>query len=186
MVGLSARDVLDVPGVHQHHLEVGFEHVVDRLPVDARRLHGHVGDIEAPQPLREGQQIGSRRSEARHFLRPHTPGIGEPGTDHQLGLPDVDPGATLDQLVELFDRGLLPCHGHLPCRSRCRLQGGPPWSTSLTVALDGSSTRCRSDLRAKLIYGLRAPRRSRRLSRRPYQHFIVRGGRPWAAHGQLI
>jgi hypothetical protein len=31
-------------------------------------------------------------------------------------------------------------------------------------------------VRAKLIYGLRAPRRSRRRSRRPKEHFMVRGG----------
>jgi hypothetical protein len=155
-------DVLHVAGVHEHHREVGFQDVVDGLQVHAGRLHGDIGDAELRQPVRERQQVGRRRAEGAHLLRASALFVGEASTHHELSLADVDPGAALDQLVELFDRGLPGCRGHLPCRSRCRPQGGPLRSTNLTVALDGSYTRCRSDLRAKLMYVLLTPATARR------------------------
>ena len=185
-VGLAPRHVLDVAGVDQHHLEVGLQDVVDGLPIHPGGLHGHVGHSQRAQPVREGEQVGRRRAEGGDLFGASAPLVGEAGTNHQLGLADVDPGATLDQLVELFDLGsLLAWHGHLPGGSGYRLQGGPLRSTSLIFALDGSSTRCRSDLRAKPTYGLQAPRGNRRRSRRPYQHFMVRDDRPQGGHGEL-
>jgi hypothetical protein len=52
-VGLAAGHVLHVLGVHEPELEVVFEQVVDRLPVDAGGLHRDVGDAEALEPILE-------------------------------------------------------------------------------------------------------------------------------------
>jgi hypothetical protein len=52
-VGLGpSREVLDITGVHQPDLEpVGFQQVVDPLPVVAGGLHDHPGHAQLGQPL---------------------------------------------------------------------------------------------------------------------------------------
>ena len=50
-------------GVHEHELEVVFEQVVDRLPVDAGGLHRDVGDAEALEPVPEREQLGGHGRE---------------------------------------------------------------------------------------------------------------------------
>src|SRR5206468_8924841 len=41
-VALAAGDVADMHGVGEDELDVALEHMPDRLPVHAARLHGHV------------------------------------------------------------------------------------------------------------------------------------------------
>jgi hypothetical protein len=98
-VGFAARDVLEVTDVHEHHLEVGFEHVVDGLPGDAGRFHCDIGHSEAAEPVREREQVGRRRAERRHLLGTSSGAVGEPGADEELRLTHVDAGAALDQLI---------------------------------------------------------------------------------------
>jgi hypothetical protein len=55
---LRAGHVLDVLSVDQQQLEVVLEHVVDRLPVDARGLHRDVRDAETLEPVAKREQLG--------------------------------------------------------------------------------------------------------------------------------
>ena len=50
-VGFTAWDRLDVLSVSKHHLEVFFEHVPYRLPINACRLHSDMSNVKAPEPL---------------------------------------------------------------------------------------------------------------------------------------
>ena len=81
-VGLAARDVAEVPRVHQHELDRAFEHVPDRLPVHARRLHRRVGTPVLGQPLTEPEQLGRRGPELAE-LQHHLPVVA-----HQSGAGD--------------------------------------------------------------------------------------------------
>lgn len=57
-VDLAARQVLDVPGVDQHHLEPGVLKVVERLPVVPGGLHHRAGDLLGDEMLTQGQRQG--------------------------------------------------------------------------------------------------------------------------------
>jgi hypothetical protein len=50
-IGLATRHGLDVTRIGDDQLEVTFEDVVDRLPVDAGRFHGHGSTICRCQPI---------------------------------------------------------------------------------------------------------------------------------------
>jgi hypothetical protein len=51
-VGLAAGHVLHMRGVRQHQLELAVrQDVPHRLPVDAGRLHGHMGAVVGRQPI---------------------------------------------------------------------------------------------------------------------------------------
>jgi hypothetical protein len=50
-IGLATRHGLDVTRIGDDQLEVTFEDVVDRLPVDAGRFHGHGSTIRRCQPI---------------------------------------------------------------------------------------------------------------------------------------
>ena len=50
-VGLAAGHVVQVLGVDQPHLELVFEQVVDRFPVDPGGLHSRPGDLVFGQPV---------------------------------------------------------------------------------------------------------------------------------------
>jgi hypothetical protein len=50
-VRFTAWHGLDVLSVGKHHLEVLFEHVPGRPPIDASRFHGDMPDVKAPEPL---------------------------------------------------------------------------------------------------------------------------------------
>ena len=71
-VSLSAGHVLDVLGVHEQQLEVVLEQVVDRLPVDAGRLHRDVSDTEALEPIAQPEQVARHRRELGAQLRTGT------------------------------------------------------------------------------------------------------------------
>jgi len=55
-------------GVDEQAGEGLLEHVVDRLPVDARALHRHVRHALRFQPLAQTQELGGRRPEGLHVL----------------------------------------------------------------------------------------------------------------------
>ena len=62
-IGLAPRDLLDVASVDQHQLEVVLEHVPDRLPIHAGRLHHHLRDPVRGQPVTQRQQPRAPSSE---------------------------------------------------------------------------------------------------------------------------
>src|SRR5579871_3018907 len=66
-VGFASGHVLKVPGVDQKHRKLGFQQVVDRLPIDARTLDGDMSNLPGAQPIREAQQIGSEGGIGAHF-----------------------------------------------------------------------------------------------------------------------
>jgi hypothetical protein len=67
-VGLAARHRLDVLSVSKHHMKVLFEHVPDRLPIHASRLHGNMPDIQAPEPLSQLTEVSRGANEPAQML----------------------------------------------------------------------------------------------------------------------
>ena len=66
-VRLTPRQVLDVPSVHEHHLERGvLKQVVERFPVVAGRLHHHQRDLLGDQVLPQRQHLIGDRPPRRH------------------------------------------------------------------------------------------------------------------------
>lgn len=67
-VALAARHVLDVCRIGQHQLKLpGAQDMPDRLPIDAGRLHHHVPNAMAVQPVRKRQQIPRHGLERSNF-----------------------------------------------------------------------------------------------------------------------
>ncbi len=64
-VGRAARDLLDVPRVHEQTLELVLQDRPRRLPIDARRLHHHLPDPVRGQPVTQSQQTADGRGELR-------------------------------------------------------------------------------------------------------------------------
>jgi hypothetical protein len=57
-VALSTRHVLHVPGIHKHYFQPScFENLVERKPVDPRRLHGYGCDSASDQPVGQAVQV---------------------------------------------------------------------------------------------------------------------------------
>jgi hypothetical protein len=67
-VGLAARDLFDVPGVAQRQLERVLEHMPDRLPEDAGRLHRDVRDAMRLKPVAQRDQPAHGRGELGQVL----------------------------------------------------------------------------------------------------------------------
>jgi hypothetical protein len=67
-VGLAPRDLLDVLGVDQQHLDGAFQQVEHRLAVHPGRCHGHDRDLLGPEPVEPVQQVGGRGPERLDFL----------------------------------------------------------------------------------------------------------------------
>jgi hypothetical protein len=115
-VGLgSARQVLDVAGVHQPGLKpLGLQQIEHRLPVVGGRLHDHPGDPQLTQPVRQHQQRPGHRPVGRYLLQALARGVGawHPDTTHQLRLADIQRRHPLDELLGLV--GLLQHPASLP------------------------------------------------------------------------
>jgi hypothetical protein len=121
LVGLGApRQVLDVAGVDQPHLEAaGFQQVEERPPVVGGGLHHHPLDPLADQLVGQLQdRVGGRgdlpdRGDALARLG----GMRYPGADHAGRLGDVDRGDPAHDLLALVDLDLLVVwHRAPPCR----------------------------------------------------------------------
>ena len=53
-IGLAPRNVPGVPRIDEQHLEPAlFQNLVDRNPVDPRRLHGDGADADGLEPIRQ-------------------------------------------------------------------------------------------------------------------------------------
>jgi hypothetical protein len=105
-VGLGpSREVLDVAGIHQPGLEpVGFQQVIDPLPVVAGGLHHHPGHPQLGQPIGHDQQPAGHRLVGPDLLQPLTRGVGawHPHTAGQLRLADIQRRDPLDDLLGLL------------------------------------------------------------------------------------
>src|SRR5881628_1889298 len=88
-VALATRDVTDVRRVRQHQLGMSFEHVPYRLPVHARRLHGHVRAPQLHQPCQQLEQPLRRGLEAT-VLALHSRAILESCARHYQILVNVE------------------------------------------------------------------------------------------------
>src|ERR1700730_9695009 len=60
-VRLPSRHLLHMPGIHQQDREPPFQNVIDRLPVNSRRVHRYVGHSFSSQPLAHRPQLPGHR-----------------------------------------------------------------------------------------------------------------------------
>ena len=67
-VGLAARRLLDVAGVHRQALELVFEDRPGCLPIGAGGLHHHLVDVVSRQPVAQPKQAADRGRELRDAL----------------------------------------------------------------------------------------------------------------------
>ena len=159
-VGLAARDLLDVPGVDQHALELVLQDRPRRLPIDAGGLHHHLRarrgrPASRAAPAARGPWSGTPRRAARA-------GRARPGTRTHavtcaLWTSSAAGRSTIVSILASFrvDR--------------------PPTAAQGPQRTNESDSRARSTLRssgetphAKLKTGSQAPRqRDRRHGRRP-------------------
>ena len=97
----------------QHAVEaLALQQEVRRLPVVPGRLHAHLGDLPAAQPVRQLQQALTGGPELPGLLLPPAAaGVGRhPDRDHDLLLADIDPGDPFGEqwlVLHLFHRELL-------------------------------------------------------------------------------
>jgi len=117
-VGLaSAGHVLRVPGVHEAGLQtVVLQHLVQRDPVHARRLHGHRAYAALQQPRRDRFQFHRVSAEAAHPL----PVVLARNADPHLRGPHINAGCIrVDHLEQPILR-LTPGRGllHVACSHR--------------------------------------------------------------------
>jgi hypothetical protein len=102
-VGLgSARQVLDIAGIHQPALEpVGLQQVKRGPPVVAGCLHHHPGHAQLPQPVGQHQQRAGHRGVGLDLLEPLAGLLGawHPHAADQLGLADVQRRDPPDDLL---------------------------------------------------------------------------------------
>src|SRR5262249_12603350 len=94
----------DVLGVDQDDPDAALQDVEDRLPVDARGFHGHVGDAVTGQPVRQGQQVPGHGREGTDLLEDLAAAAAAADADDDVGLVDVDAGTA----------GVEGVHGVLP------------------------------------------------------------------------
>ena len=130
-VGLATRHAADVQRVRQDELELPVQHVPDRLPVDAGRLHR---DMRAPvrrEPVRQRQQIAGRRAERAHLLLDRRPGRDACAGDDGL-LMHVESGTAR---IQDLHRDLLGGVSEEPASSKSRRR-------ALRSATGGNSLGC--------------------------------------------
>ncbi len=92
-VALAARDVADVGGVSEHQGKAPLEHVPDRLPIHARRLHRDVRAAVLREPIAQLLQPLGRRLERLDVLSHALLRDQSGARDHRL-LVYVQPCAT--------------------------------------------------------------------------------------------
>jgi len=121
-IGLAAGDVAQVLGIQKPALAVLLEHVEDRLPVAAGRLHADQRHPVARQPVEQPEQSGGGGRETPHLLVTSPPLARHPHAGHDRVPVDVQAGAALDQCVH---RSSLSLAGRSPPggASRSRIWG---------------------------------------------------------------
>lgn len=105
-VGLAAGQILGVPGIDQHHVQLRLHRIVERLPVTSRCLHDHQRDVFVGQVLGQSLDLGRGCSPYRDLLVVGAVSFaGYAHTDLDIAFADVHAGAPF----------VLDLHrGHLP------------------------------------------------------------------------
>src|SRR5262249_21549428 len=94
-VALATGEVTYVHGIGQHQLEVPFENVPDRLPVNPGRFHHHMSTPVAAEPIQQVEQALGRCREAAYLVRGFASGSGDSHAgNHDLQM-HVQAGAPL-------------------------------------------------------------------------------------------
>jgi hypothetical protein len=94
-------------GIDQQQLEIPLlQHLPDRLPILAGRLHHHLGDAFVGQPPSQRLQPRGEGLERQHLLGSSAAPIGDADTGHHLVLGDIQPGTAR---VNQLHRRHLPC-----------------------------------------------------------------------------
>ena len=158
-VGLAARDLLDVPRVDQHAVELVLQDRPRRLPIDAGGLHHHLRDAVAGEPVAQRQQPAHGGRELRDVLLAPAAHAGHARARGHLRLVDVQRRRALDDRLHCSPPSGRPFHDRRPGASET----------------NESDSRARSTLRssgetphARLKTGSQAPRqKDRRYGRRP-------------------
>src|SRR5438552_8965409 len=86
-------------GVQKPALETLLEHVVDRLPVAAGRLHPDQRHPVTIQPIDERQELARRGREGTGFLQPLPVLTGDAHSRGDRVLVHVEAGAALDEAI---------------------------------------------------------------------------------------
>jgi len=94
-IGLAAGHGLHMLGVDDEHVELTFQQVIDRPPVDAGAFHHHMRAASLGQPIRQGQQVGCHGSEGSDGLVRLTRRIGNHQASYDRLLVDIQATAAL-------------------------------------------------------------------------------------------
>ena len=86
---------LSLLGVDQDDLEVAFQEVEDRLPVDPGRFHGDVADAFGLEPVGQRQQVGGHGAEGADLGADGAIGTDAADAGDDGLLVDVQPGAAI-------------------------------------------------------------------------------------------
>ncbi len=107
-IGLASRDVAGLLRVDQHHRQLVFHDVVERLPVVAGRFHHDRGDPLAGQVVDQVQDLRHRRTPRRHRRLERTgTSTRNPHRDLRVTLGDIDPRRAF--MHDIHDLAFLPC-----------------------------------------------------------------------------
>jgi len=116
-IRFPTRQVFHIPGIHQHHRQVVFEQVEERLPIIPRGFHHDHRHVLGQQELPQSQHLFRRRAPRRHSgIKRSRPRPRNPHTYLRIAFGDIDPHrplihhihcATSDQFDERR-RGLHP------------------------------------------------------------------------------
>jgi hypothetical protein len=93
-IAFAPGHVADMRRVSQDQLELTFEYVPYRLPVDPCRFHRHVRAARLPQPLPELEELRGRGCPAPH-LAAHLTALSHPQTPHHRLFVNVQTSAAL-------------------------------------------------------------------------------------------
>src|SRR3972149_10195473 len=94
-VGLAPRHRLDVLSIGKEQLEIPFQKIPDRLPVDPSALHSHVGYSVGGEPVGELQQVLGHFPEGANLLGGSTQGSRHDKTGPDCLLVDIQATAAL-------------------------------------------------------------------------------------------
>src|SRR5712692_10407744 len=108
-IGLTPWHLLDVLRVRHHNLQGSFQDGVDRLPVNSRTLHRHMGAAFREQPFAQPHQLSRSRAERAYLLLNPSVLADHQQTGHYCGLMYVQPTTAFDQSLHkrLHGRRLL-------------------------------------------------------------------------------
>ena len=102
-VGLAARQLVHITGVHEHQLEAGLlEHPPHRTPIVARRFHRHDRDPLDGEPLSQAVQVtneGRKLAGLLPTLLAARPLRRSPNRRSQDRLADIDPAHPVNDHV---------------------------------------------------------------------------------------